>query len=357
MKTRITELFGIKHPIMLAGMNWITEPKIVSAVCNAGGLGVFAMAHCSPDEARKNIREIRNLTDKPFGVNQILNVPLARENVEVAIEEKVPIINYALGKPWFIEQVHAYGGKVIGTIATAKHASRAAELGVDAISITGHEAAAHGLNATSLVLIPIVTSWSKVPLIAAGGFFDGRGLAAALMLGADAISMGTRFVLTKESIAHERLKQFCLNATEEDTLYSDVFDGLPSRVLKNKAAEAAVRKRGFPIVNAVIGALNVKRMLKLSFWDFLRSSLGMMKAEEKRSLMDQARIANAVIHFEKAIYEGDVENGWMMAGQCCGAINDIPSCQEVIERTVAQAEEILANAGKKFAIQAVQKVR
>ena len=335
---------------MLAGMNWITEPKIVSAVCNAGGLGVLALAHYSPDEARKNIREVRKLTDKPFGVNQILNAPLARENVAVAVEEKVPILNYALGKPWFIEQVHAYGGKVIGTIATAKHASRAAELGVDAISITGHEAAAHGLNATSLILIPLVTSWSKVPLIAAGGFVDGKGLAAALTLGADAVSMGTRFMLTKECVAHDNLKQFCLKATEEDTVYSDVFDGMLSRVLKNKGAEEALRKKGFSIANAIAGALDLKRTLNLSTWDFLRSSVGMMKAEEKRSLMDQARIANAVFHFEKAIFEGDVENGWIMAGQCCGAISEIPSCQEVIERTVAQAEEILTNASKKYAL-------
>jgi len=335
---------------MLAGMNWITEPGIVSAVCNAGGLGVFAMAHCNPDEVRQNIRKIRELTNKPFGVNQILNVPLAKENLQVAIEEKVPVINYALGKPWFIDQVHAYGGKVIGTIAKSKHAQQAEKLGVDAISITGYEAAAHGMAATSMVLIPIVTSWAKVPLIAAGGFFDGRGLAAALMLGADAVSMGTRFVLTKECIAHEHLKRFCLNSTEEDTLYSDVFDGLPSRVLKNKAAEAMVKHRGFPIITALAGALKVKRMLNLPMGTFVRSSFGMMRAEEKRSLIDQARMANATVHFEKAIYQGDVENGWMMAGQNVGAIRDLPTCEEVVEQTVAEAEELLAKAGMKYSI-------
>lgn len=330
---------------MLAGMNWITEPKIVAAVCNAGALGVFAMAHCSVEEARKSIKEIKSLTDKPFGVNQILNVPLAKEKLEIAMEENVPIINYALGKPWFIDQVHSYGGKVIGTIATAKHASRAEELGVDVISITGHEAAAHGLNATSLVLIPIVTSWSKIPLIAAGGFFDGRGLAAALMLGADAVSMGTRFVLSKESIAHEKLKQACLDATEEDTLYSDVFDGLPSRVLKNKAAESAIRSSlNIPGLSAISGARKVKHMLNLSMWAFLRSSVEMMMSKEKRSLREQALMASATDHFERAIYRGDVEEGWILIGQCCGAIKNILSCREIIENTVAQAEELLAKA-------------
>src|SRR4030042_2351696 len=181
IKTRFTEMVGIKHPIMLAGMNWITTPKLVAAVCNAGGLGIFATAAYTPAETRKHIQAIRKLTKKPFGINQILIGPGAKENIEVAIEEKVPIINYSLGKPWFIEQVHKYGGKVLGTTAIARHAVRAAELGCDAIVITGQEAAAHGANATSMVLIPLVSRQIKVPLIAAGGFFNGRGLAAALV--------------------------------------------------------------------------------------------------------------------------------------------------------------------------------
>ncbi len=342
IKTRITELFGIKHPVMLAGMNWVTEPNIVSAVCNAGGLGVFATAHCTPDETRQNIRKIRELTDKPFGVNVMLNLPTAQGNVEAILAEKVPIVNYALGKPWFIAQVHAYGGKVIGTIAKAKHAARSEELGVDAISITGHEAAAHGMEATSMVLIPIVTSWAKVPLIAAGGFYDGRGLAAALTLGADAISMGTRFMLTKESTVHENLKKFCLNATEEDTVYSDIFDGLPSRVMRNKASEKLL-KGDFPLFGAFTSALRIKKMLKLSTMDFICTSLGMMKAEEKLNLLNQARYANMVTLAEKAIYKGDVENGIILAGQSCGGIKDkeLPTCREVLEQTVAQAEAIL----------------
>ena len=349
IKTRITELFGIKHPIMLAGMNWVTEPNIVATVCNAGGLGVFATARCTPEEARKNIREIRNLTDKPFGVNMILNLPTAQANMEVIIEERVPVVNYALGKPWFIDDVHAYGGKVLGTIAKAKHAAQSEKLGVDALSITGHEAAAHGMEATSMILIPIVTSWAKVPLIAAGGFTDGRGLAAALALGADAVSMGTRFMLSKESIVHEQTKQFCFHATEEDTLYSDVFDGLPSRVLKNKLSEAML-KGGFPLVSAVVNAFKVKKMLNLSLGDFIRSSLGMMRAEEKRSLLDQARFANAVIMAEKAIYDGDTDNGMIIAGQSCGIIQEMLSCQEIIEQTIAQAEEILKKLGTKSII-------
>ncbi|MBL7209533.1 MAG: nitronate monooxygenase [Dehalococcoidia bacterium] len=346
-KTGMTELFGTTHPIMLAGMNWITEPKLVSAVCNAGGLGIFATARCTPEETRKNIREIRDLTDKPFGINQILIGPGAQENIQVAIEEKVDFVNYSLGKPWFVEQVHAYGGKVIGTTAIARHAVRAEQLGCDAVIVTGHEAAAHGDAATSLVLIPIVASQVKVPIIAAGGFYDGRGLAAALMLGADGISMGSRFMITKESMVHDNFKQLCLKASEQDTLYGDHFDGMPGRVLKTKTAEVMM-KSGFPLAEAVRGAREVKQLLGLSLWQFIRLSFQMMKADEGSPLWVQARGAVGNRRHMKALYDGDEEEGILFAGQDCGGISDVPSVQELIDRIVAEAEETLEAARKKL---------
>ena len=345
INTRFTEMLGIKHPIMLAGMNWITTPKLVAAVCNAGGLGIFATAAYTPEETRKNIREIRKLTDKPFGINQILIGPGAKENIAIAIEEKVPIINYSLGKPWFIDQVHAYGGKVMGTIAIARHAVRAAQLGCDMLVVTGHEAAAHGDAATSMVLIPLVASQAKIPLIAAGGFYDGRGLAAALVLGADAISMGTRFILTQESNVHDNFKKLVIKATEQDTLYSDVFDGLPGRVLKSPGAEAMM-KGGFPLLKSVSSALEVKRILNLSLWKFIGLSWSMMKSEEGKNLLIQARSANGAIHHLKAINEGDQKEGFLFAGQSVGGINDIPTSKELIERIVEEAEKRLEAVGK-----------
>ena len=347
LETPMTELFGVEHPIMLAGANWITEPKLVSAVSNAGGLAIFATARCTPEETRQAIRQIRELTDKPFGINQILVGPGAKENIDVAIEEKVPVINYALGKPWFIDRVHEYGGKVLGTIALARHAARAEQLGCDALVITGHEAAAHGADATSLVLIPIVASRVKIPLIAAGGFYNGRGLAAALALGADAISMGTRFMLTKESILHDNFKQLCLQATEQDTLYSTVFDGMPGRALKTKAAEAMM-KGGFPLVEAFKGASEIKQMLKLSLWQFIRLSFQMMTADEDSSpLWVQAREAAGSRRHLKSINNGDLAEGILFAGQNIGGISDVPSVQELIDRIVAEAEETLeATRGK-----------
>jgi enoyl-[acyl-carrier protein] reductase II len=342
LKTRMTEMFGIEHPIMLAGMNWITEPKLVSAVCNAGGLGILAIARCTPKETRELIRQIRDMTARPFGINQILIGPGAKENIEAAIEEKVPIINYSLGKPWFVDAVHAYGGKVVGTIAIARHAAKAVQAGCDALVVTGHEAAAHGAAATSMVLVPLVASQVKVPLIAAGGFYDGRGLAAALALGADGISMGSRFMVVKESMVHDNFKRLCMEATEQDTLYDTVFDGLEGRVLKTKEAIAMTR-RGFPVVEAFKGALLVKQLMGLSWPKFAAVSLEMLRVEEGHPLWVLARQAVGNMKHLKALNEGDVEGGILFAGQCCGGITDNPTTRELIDRIMVEAETVLSN--------------
>ncbi len=307
MKTRITELLGIKHPIILAGMSWISEPKLVAAVSNAGGLGILAIAMLSPEEARRQIRETRDLTDKPFAINAMLINRNAKEIVRVALEERVPVINYSLGRPWFINEVHTYGGKVIGTIAMVKHAQKAEELGCDALAVTGFEAAAHGADPTSMVLIPLVAESVKIPLIAAGGFFDGRGLAAALVLGAEAISMGTRFIITKESIVHDKTKQFIIKASELDTIYSDVYDGLPGRVLRSPGSEAILKT-------------------------------GPMETAERYRRIGQS------------VYEGDNEQGFIYTGQSQGGIKDIPTVAELINNIVTQAEELLSGAKKKYMI-------
>jgi enoyl-[acyl-carrier protein] reductase II len=347
LTTRMTELFGIEHPVMLAGMNWITDANLVALVCNAGGLGIFATARCKPDEMRENIREIRSLTTRPFGVNVILR-PDAPEKIRVAIEEKVPIVNYTLGKPWFIDQIHAYGGKVIGTTALAKHAVVAAKLGCDAVIVTGHEAAAHGDKATSLVLIPIAARAIKVPVIGAGGFYDGRGLAAALSLGAEGISMGTRFMLTKECLLHDNFKKLCLAATEQDTVYDRVFDGMLARALKSKGTDA-MQKKGFPLFEGFKAGREIRRVLKLSYPQFVGLSVKMMTAGgDSSSLWTQARQATGAVRAMKGIYEGDTEEGILYAGQAVGGISDLPTVKELIERIVAEAERTLGSLNSKI---------
>lgn len=345
MKTRITEMFGIKHPIMLAGMNWLTYPEFVAAVSEAGGLGNLAISSHTPEELRRDIKRIRELTKKPFAINQILISPTARENLEVVIEEKVPIVNYTLGRPPQIEPlvkaVHGYGGKVMATVALARHAVRAEQLGVDAINITGHEAAAHGGYATTLVLIPLVASSVKIPITAAGGFFDGRGLAAALMLGADGITMGTRFAMTKECRLHEHWQQVIVKATEQDTVYVDVGDpAINARVLKTKKAEDAMERR-FPLIEALSAALETKRLLKLSWWQLMRSSLSTRKGEGGMGIREQLRYAADTARAKEIMFEGDENAGTLPIGQVIGSINDIPTCRQLIERIVSQAEAVL----------------
>jgi enoyl-[acyl-carrier protein] reductase II len=348
IKTPFTELFGCKHPIMLAGMNWVTTPELVAAVCNAGGLGIFATARCTPEEARQNIRKIRELTDKPFGINQLLILgQVARDVIDVAIQEKVPVINYTLGKPWFIDQVHAYGGKVIGTTAVAKHAAKAAQLGCDAVVVTGHEAAAHGDKATSMVLIPVASSSVKIPIIAAGGIYDGRGLAAALALGAEGVSMGTRFMLTKECVLHDNFKKLCLAATEQDTLYDTVFDGMWGRALKSKGAED-LQKKSIGLLERFQAAMKIRKVLNISYRDFMAMGIKtMMAGDDGLSLWAQASQAVGAVRSMQAIYEGDTEKGFLFAGQNIGGIKDIPTVRELILRVVAEAEQTVASLKSK----------
>jgi len=338
-------MFNIKCPVILAGMNQVSDAKLVAAVSNAGGLGVLAVSAFTPEDARRHVREIRDLTDKPFGINQALTRPLAKEKMDVAVEEKVPVVCYSLGKPTFIDQVHEYGGKVVGSIALSKHAVKAAQLGVDSIVVVGHEAAAHGGLVTSLVLLPIVSSLVNIPLIAAGGFSSGKSLTAAFILGAEAVWMGSRFVASQECQVAEPLKQLILNASEEDTVYSDIFDGMPSRMLKSPASEAYMNRGRVHITSWLSSALAIKRMLGLSWVEFLKSSWKMRNGEERLGLFEQALMADHVTRMQKAI-EGDREDGIMPIGQSIGDIKDIPTCQEIVDRIVEEAEAELERIQK-----------
>jgi len=349
MKTRMTELFGIKHPIMLAGMNWLTTPKLVAAVCNAGGLGILSAQQYNPDSLRNAFKKIRETTDKPFGVNVTLgmgSLPI----VQAVIEEKVPVVNYALGRPpeitALVEAVHGYGGKIIGTIAMSRHAIRSEQLGADMLNITGYEAAAHSGNVGAIVLVPAVTSAVKIPCIGAGGYADGKGLAAALALGAEGITMGTRLAATQDSEVADKLRETWVKSSEEDTVIDPAFDGINCRVLKNKAADEMLEKRSLPVMDAMSASMYMKRELKLSWGDVIRTANNLRRqpigiGSGQRGLGSAMRFAVGGRLFSKATIDGDVENGLLMMGQTVGMIHDIPTVAEVIERTVAEAEEII----------------
>ena len=335
MKTRITELFGIKHPVVLSGMAFVSLPKLVAAVCNAGGLGIFNSVANTPDQLRGIIQEIKSLTDKPFAINATLIFPNGKENAEVALAEKAPIINFALGKgDWIIKQAHTYGGKVISTVATERHAIKAAEQGADAIIVTAHEAAAHGSDVGGMVLLPQIASKVKIPIISAGGYCDGRGLAAALALGADAIAMGTRFVVTQECDVHPNIKQTAMKTQMEETFYSAGVDGLPGRWYANKRAlEMANSKTSY--IDAMKAGWALRKQVDMPVWKLLFGSL------QKRGVQELAQQAIGIDALGKILDDGDLENGVVPFGQVVGRIRDLPTCKELIERTVAEAEEII----------------
>lgn len=335
MKTRITELFGVKYPIILSGMSWVSVPKMVAAVSNAGGLGILATGPLNAAQTRQAIKEIRSLTDKPFGANATLYFPGANDNAKVLLEEQVPVINFALGKgDWIVKTAHQYGGKVVATVVNAKHGKKAQDYGCDAVIATGYEAAAHGEAVSSMVLIPHLVDALKVPVIAAGGIGDGRGLAAALALGAEGVAMGTRFMTTKESPLHENYKKLSIEKEVYDTIYSPRIDGILCRVLDTKAARRA-EKKGFNPFVALVNSHAIAKNMNLPYLKVFFSLLG----QGYKSMKQLAHMALAFEAFQKATEEGDLHSGVLPVGQTMGLIHDEPSVAEVMERIVRQAKE------------------
>lgn len=335
MRTAITELLNIKYPIILPGMSWISTPELVAAVSNAGGLGILASGPLSPQETRQAIARIRELTDKPFGIGITLLMPGSKENAEVALDEKVPVINFSLGKgDWLVERAHAYGGKVIATVVSEKHALSAQKIGADALLVTGHEAAAHGGAVTSLVLVPAIVSKVNIPVIATGGFADGRGLMAALSLGAEGIAMGSRLATSLESPLHQKTKQAVVEKSEQETIYSNNFDGLYARVMRTPAAEKAT-KRPMSFVRASYEASKAAKIVNQPIWKVLA---GMLLMINKVKLL--AYFGASVPRIQAATVAGDLSKGVQFIGQTQGLINDIASVEEIIQRTVRQARDI-----------------
>ncbi|KXO13508.1 Enoyl-[acyl-carrier-protein] reductase [Moritella sp. JT01] len=341
MKTRITELLGIEHPIVLPGMSWISKPELVAAVSNAGGLGILATGPLSQEETRAAIKKIRELTDKPFGIGATLLMPGAKENAKVGIEEQVPVINFSLGKgAWIVEQVHAYGGKVIATVVNEKHAKSAQSIGADALMVTGHEAAAHGGDVTSLVLVPAIASAVDIPVIATGGFADGRGLIAALSLGAEGVAMGSRFATSQESALHNDVKQVITGKSENDTIYSKNFDGLYARVLKTPASIKATKKpMNFAL--ALFKSVKAAKMVDLPFWKLVA---GVFVQFDK--IKQLSYFGAATEKLEAATINGDLTTGVQFIGQSQGLINDVPSVAIIVERIMTEADNVIKKLAK-----------
>jgi len=333
MKTRITELFDIEYPVILSGMSWVSTPELVAAVSEAGGLGILATGTLSLDDVRAGIKKIRELTDKPFGANVTLYFPGAERNVEVLIEEKVPVVNYSMGKGDKIcEAVHAYGGKVVATVTNAKHALAAQKSGADALIVTGHEAAGHGGKVTSLVLVPSIVDQVEIPVIAAGGFADNRGFQAALALGAEGISMGTRFMASAESPVPAVLKEKAAGARVDQTLYSPKIDGIHARMMVTPGSKRLASRPLNPLA-ALIKSRRIAEMMGFS-WPKLAAGI-MLSGPENAFRM--ARMALGFDAFEKGMIDGDLDRGVLPLGQVAGLIHDAPPVADIIRDVVGES--------------------
>ena len=305
MKTRITELLGIEYPIIQGGMAWVAESHLAAAVSAAGGLGLIGGANAPAEVIRNYIREVKAVTDKPFGVNVMLMSPYADEVAKVIVEEGVKVVTTGAGNPEkYMEMWKAAGIKVIPVVASVALAKRMERYGADAVVAEGTESGGHIGEATTMTLVPQVVDAVSIPVIAAGGIGDGRGIAAAFMLGAEAVQMGTRFLVAKECTVHQNYKDRVLKAKDIDSTVTGRTHGHPVRCLRNQMTREYVKLE------------NEGK----SFEELEYLTLGTLR---------------------KAVQEGDVTNGTVMAGQIAGLVSKEQTCKEMIDEMMAQAETLL----------------
>ena len=302
MQTEITELLGIQYPIIQGGMAWVAEHHLAAAVSEAGGLGLIGAANAPAEWVREQIRAAKNLTEQPFGVNIMLMSPYADEVAQVVAEEGVKVVTTGAGSPEkYMERWKQSGIRVIPVVASVALAKRMERCGADAVVAEGCESGGHVGESTTMALVPQVVDAVKIPVIAAGGIADGRGIAAAFMLGAKAVQMGTRFIATREAQVHESYKNQVLRAKDIDTRVTGRSTGHPVRALRNEMT---------------------KRYLELeqegaSFEELEQLTLGGLR---------------------RAVVEGDVRMGSMMAGQCAGLVREILPCSELVPQLMQEAK-------------------
>ncbi len=305
MKTEITELLGIQYPIIQGGMAWVAERHLAAAVSNAGGLGLIGAANAPAEWVREQIREAKKMTDKPFGVNIMLMSPYADEVAKIVAEEHVKVVTTGAGNPEkYMDMWKEAGIKVIPVVASVALAKRMERCGADAVVAEGCEAGGHIGESTTMALVPQVADAVKIPVIAAGGIADGRGIAAAFMLGAKGVQMGTHFVVTDECIVHDSYKEKILKASDIDTRVTGRSTGHPVRALRNETT---------------------------------RKYLDMEKAGASFEELENLTLGG----LRKAVVDGDVRNGSVMAGQSAGMVKERMSCRQLIEKLAEETDALM----------------
>jgi len=341
LSTVLTERLGCRYPVIQTAMGWVAEPPLVAAVCEAGGFGFLAAAVMTPDTAREKIRELRALTDKPFGVNFHMFQPGAAEIVELVIanQEQIRAVSFGRGPDKkMIARFRDAGILCIPTVGALKHAQKVVELGVDMVSVQGGEGGGHTGSVPTSVLLPQVLDTVNVPVIACGGFADGRGLAAALAYGAVGVAMGTRFLLTAESPVPDATKQQYLNAGTDDMVLTTRLDGIPQRMLRTPLLRRIEQSSRIGMwLRALQTGREMKRHSGASWIELLRAARG-MTGHGDLSLSQAMMAAAAPMLLQKAMVEGDPQHGVMSTGMVAGRITELPTCRELIERIVSDAQ-------------------
>lgn len=305
LKTKITELLNIEYPIFQGGMAWVSTYTLAAAVSNAGGLGIIAAGSADGEYVRNQVKKVRELTDKPFGVNVMLLSPYAEEVIRVIIEEKVPVVTTGAGSPGkYIKDLKAAGTKIFPVVPTVALAKRMERDGADGVIAEGTESGGHVGEITTISLVPQVVDSVNIPVIAAGGIGDGRGMLAAFALGAVGVQIGTRFVCSNECHAHENYKQAIIGAKDRDAVVTGRLLGAPIRSIKNKLTKE------------------------------------FQKLEDQKASREEFEIfGNGALR--KAVIEGDIKFGSVMAGQIAGMICDVKPCNEIIQDLIREYNENL----------------
>jgi NAD(P)H-dependent flavin oxidoreductase YrpB (nitropropane dioxygenase family) len=346
LDTPICELFGVAVPIVQTGMGWVSGPKLTAATSAAGGLGILAAATMTLEELGVAIRSVRERTDKPFGVNLRADQPDIEQRCDLLVDEGVRVASFARAPgPRVIERLKERGMLVVPTIGTRRHAEKVASWGVDAVIAQGHEGGGHTGPVPTSVLLPQVCEAVDLPVLAAGGFRDGRGLVAALAWGAQGIAMGTRFLLTRESGVPDEVKARYLAATVTDTVVTTAVDGVPQRVVRTAFVDRLERSGWLGrLLRAAGHAVALRRMTKTSLTSLIREGL-VMRRRHGLSWPQVALAPSAPMLTRAALVDGRQEAGILPTGQVVGLIEELPAVAEVIAQIVTEAEDTLKRLG------------
>ncbi|MFE7463370.1 NAD(P)H-dependent flavin oxidoreductase [Streptomyces sp. NPDC057499] len=346
LPTALTELTGVRYPVVQTGMGWVAGPRLVSATANAGALGILASATMTVEQLRAAVREVRSRTDAPFGVNLRADAGDAAERVGVMIEEGVRVASFALApSKELIARLKDAGVVVMPSVGARRHAEKVAAWGADAVMVQGGEGGGHTGSVATTVLLPQVVDAVDIPVVAAGGFHDGRGLVAALAYGAAGIGMGTRFLLTSDSTVPEAVKARYLAATVQDVTVTDRLDGLPHRMLRTAMVDALERSgRAASLLRAVRHAAAFRKESGASWPRLVRDGLAMKHGREL-TWSQVLLAANTPMLLKASLVEGRTDIGVMASGQVAGVIGDLPSCAELVGRIMAEARLSLKELG------------